>query len=97
MSSIIPTPEEAAAAVSKLRCNLRPIERDQPNVASAVHTMLPLLEAIAAGRVFEVRPERCAMCGGFGGGYIDAFDEHGNVGSEWEDCPLCGGIGSKNG
>lgn len=53
--------------------------------------VFPLLRAI-----IEKHPERCTRCGGFGGGYIDAFDEHGNVGSEWEDCPLCGGVGSKN-
>jgi hypothetical protein len=51
--------------------------------------VLPLLEAIAAGRVFEVRPERCAMCLGNGGRTIDI----GTPAEYWNDCARCDGSG----
>ena len=87
MSDIIPTAEEAAVIAQDLRDFFG--TEDEGEI---VDTVLPLLEAIAAGRVFEVRPECCAMCGGDGGDYFIS-DEHGNVDSEWEDCPRCDGSG----
>ncbi len=55
---IIPTPETAALAAAVLR--------RVDGLGATRGVVLPLLEAIAAGRVFEVRSERCAMCGGRG-------------------------------
>ena len=48
----------------------------------------PLLYAIAAGRVFEVRPERCAECDGVGG--FEWIDDH-DTGTD--TCPGCKGSG----
>ena len=81
MSDIIPTPETAALAAAVLR-------RVDGLVATR-GTVLPLLEAIAAGRVFEVRPERCTKCLGNGGRTIDI----GTPAAYWEDCPRCDGSG----
>lgn len=50
MSDIIPTPETAALAAAVLR--------RVDGLGATRGVVLPLLEAIAAGRVFEVRPER---------------------------------------
>ena len=89
---IIPTAEEAASAAHRLDRYMA-VKADTPlYMRRAIGTVLPLLEAIAAGRVFEVRPERCAMCSGHGGDYFISA-EHGNVDSEWEDCPRCDGSG----
>jgi hypothetical protein len=80
VSDIIPTPEAAARAAGSLRSQ-RALFSLAPSanwrsctdalLPATIDTVLPLLDAIAAGRVFEVRPERCADCGGEGGGYID--------------------------
>jgi hypothetical protein len=51
VSDIIPTPETAALAAAVLR--------RVDGLGATRGVVLPLLEAIAAGRVFEVRPERC--------------------------------------
>ena len=53
MNDIIPTAEEAAAAHRTLSwyCKANP---EAKTVSSALNTVLPLLEAIAAGRVFEI-------------------------------------------
>ena len=50
--------------------------------------MLPLLEAIAAGRVFEVRSERCTRCGGEG--HVSFCDAEITI---TEACPRCDGSG----
>ena len=84
MSDIIPTAEEAAVIAQDLRDFFG--TEDEGEI---VDTVLPLLEAIAAGRVFEVRPERCAMCLGNGGRTIDI----GTPAEYWNDCPRCDGSG----
>ena len=84
MSDIIPTAEEAAVIAQDLRDFFG--TEDEGEI---VDTVLPLLEAIAAGRVFEVRPERCAMCLGYGGRPIDI----GTPAEYWNDCPRCDGSG----
>ena len=95
MSDIIPTPEEAARVHDVLGDYVRisfdqiPRQIRQPLTDAMLNTVLPLLEAIAAGRVFEVRPERCAMCLGNGGRTIDI----GTPAEYWNDCPRCGGSG----
>ena len=91
MNDIILTAEEAAAAHRTLSfyCKANP---EAKTVSSALNTVLPLLEAIAAGRVFEVRPERCADCGGEGGGYIDTMFA-GEHAEKWTDCARCDGSG----
>ena len=81
MSDIIPTPETAALAAAVLR--------RVDGLGATRGVVLPLLEAIAAGRVFEVRPERCAMCLGNGGRTIDI----GTPAEYWNDCPRCDGSG----
>ena len=92
MSDIIPTPEAAASAAALLR-NFPPTSgKGIDALAAAIDTVLPLLEAIAAGRVFEVRPERCADCGGEGGGYIDTMFA-GEHAEKWKACPRCDGSG----
>ena len=78
---IIPTPETAALAAAVLR--------RVDGLGATRGVVLPLLEAIAAGRVFEVRPERCAMCLGYGGRTIDI----GTPAEYWKDCPRCDGSG----
>ena len=78
---IIPTPETAALAAAVLR--------RVDGLGATRGVVLPLLEAIAAGRVFEVRPERCAMCLGNGGRTIDI----GTPAEYWNDCPRCDGSG----
>ena len=93
MSDIILTAEEAAAAHRTLSfyCEANP---EAKTVSSALNTVLPLLEAIAAGRVFEVRPERCAECDGHGG--FDLFDPLAGT-DYYEDCPRCDGSGREPG
>ncbi len=81
MNDIIPTPETAALAAAVLR--------RVDGLGATRGVVLPLLEAIAAGRVFEVRPERCAMCLGNGGRTIDS----GTPAEYWNDCPRCDGSG----
>ena len=89
---IIPTAEEAASAAHRLDRYMA-VKADTPlYMRRAIDTVLPLLEAIAAGRVFEVRPERCADCGGEGGGYIDTMFA-GEHAEEWTDCARCDGSG----
>ena len=95
MSDVIPTAEEAASAADVLSDYVRisfdqiPRQIRQPLTDAIIGTVLPLLEAIAAGRVFEVRPERCAMCLGNGGRTIDI----GTPAEYWNDCPRCEGSG----
>ena len=92
MSDIIPTAEEAASAAAGLRAWRAFVDdrADHTDLATFdADTVLPLLDAIAAGRVFEVRPERCTMCGGDGGRTIDI----GTPAEYWNDCPRCGGSG----
>ena len=91
MSDIIPTAEEAASALNELRYKNYVIN---PRVTLAIvgPIVRPLLDAIAAGRVFEVRPERCADCGGEGGGYIDTMFA-GEHAEKWTDCARCDGSG----
>ena len=88
MSDIIPTAEEAASALNELRYKNYVIN---PRVTLAIvgPIVRPLLDAIAAGRVFEVRPERCAMCLGYGGRTIDI----GTPAEYWNDCGRCDGSG----
>ena len=81
MNDIIPTPETAALAAAVLR--------RVDGLGATRGVVLPLLEAIAAGRVFEVRPERCAMCLGYGGRTIDI----GTPAEYWNDCGRCDGSG----
>jgi hypothetical protein len=81
VNDIIPTPETAALAAAVLR--------RVDGLGATRGVVLPLLEAIAAGRVFEVRPERCAMCLGNGGRTIDI----GTPAEYWNDCPRCDGSG----
>ena len=88
MSDIIPTAEEAASAAHRLDRYLA-VKADTPlYMRRAIDTVLPLLEAIAAGRVFEVRPERCAMCRGRG---HSSFQDDGVM--VIHDCPRCDGSG----
>ena len=60
----------------------------QPLTDAIIGTVSPLLEAIAEGRVFEVRPERCAMCGGRG--HSSFCDGDFTI---THDCPRCDGSG----
>ena len=98
MSDVIPTPEEAARVHDVLGDYVRisfdqiPRQIRQPLTDAMLNTVLPLLDAIAAGRVFEVRPERCADCGGEGGGYIDTMFA-GEHAEKWTDCARCDGSG----
>lgn len=87
MSDIIPTAEEAASALNELRYKNYVIN---PRVTLAIvgPIVRPLLDAIAAGRVFEVRPERCAECDGVGG--FEWIDDH-DTGTD--TCPRCKGSG----
>ena len=91
MSDIIPTAEDAASALNELQYENYVVN---PRLTLAIVGPIarPLLEAIAAGRVFEVRPERCADCGGEGGGYIDTMFA-GEHAEKWKDCPRCDGSG----
>jgi hypothetical protein len=99
VNDIIPTPETAALAADVLSDYVRisfdqiPRQIRQPLTDAIIGTVLPLLEAIAAGRVFEVRPERCAMCLGNGGRTIDI----GTPAEYWNDCPRCDGSGREPG
>ena len=88
MSDIIPTAEDAASALNELQYENYVVN---PRLTLAIVGPIarPLLEAIAAGRVFEVRPERCAMCLGYGGRTIDI----GTPAEYWNDCPRCDGSG----
>ena len=92
MSNIIPTPEDAAAAHRTLRRLTDPPEGAFLGATLAQHTaastVLPLLEAIADGRVFEVRSERCTRCGGEG--HVSFCDAEITI---TEACPRCGGSG----
>ena len=87
MSDIIPPAEEAASALNELRYKNYVIN---PRVTLAIvgPIVRPLLDAIAAGRVFEVRPERCAECDGVGG--FEWIDDH-DTGTD--TCPRCKGSG----
>ena len=82
MNDIIPTPETAALAAAVLR--------RVDGLGATRGVVLPLLEAIAAGRVFEVRPEPCTECSGHGG--FDLFDPLAGT-DHYEDCPRCEGSG----
>ena len=88
MSDIIPTAEDAASALNELQYENYVVN---PRLTLAIVGPIarPLLEAIAAGRVFEVRPERCAMCLGYGGRTIDI----GTPAEYWNDCGRCDGSG----
>ena len=91
MSDIIPTAEEAASAAAGLRAWRAFVDdrADHTDLATFdADTVLPLLDAIAAGRVFEVRPERCAMCRGRG---HSSFQDDGVM--VIHDCPRCDGSG----
>jgi hypothetical protein len=57
----------------------------------AIGIVLPLLEAIAAGRVFEVRPERCSYCSGRRGWWNRYSNDAGC--ERWEVCHRCDGSG----
>ena len=80
MSDIIPTPETAALAAAVLR--------RVDGLGATRGVVLPLLEAIAAGRVFEVRSECCTRCGGEG--HVSFCDAEITI---TEACPRCGGSG----
>jgi hypothetical protein len=88
VSDIIPTAEDAASALNELQYENYVVN---PRLTLAIVGPIarPLLEAIAAGRVFEVRPERCAMCLGYGGRTIDI----GTPAEYWNDCGRCDGSG----
>ena len=88
MSDIIPTAEAAASLAARMKLYRTKLGAVDPFTLLELldPTVLPLLEAIAAGRVFEVRPERCAMCLGYGGRTID-------IGTPAEACPRCDGSG----
>ena len=77
---IIPTPETAALAAAVLR--------RVDGLGATRGVVLPLLEAIAAGRVFEVRSERCTRCGGEG--HVSFCDAEITI---TEACPRCDGSG----
>lgn len=100
MNSIIPTAEEAASAADVLSDYVRisfdqiPRQIRQPLTDAIIGTVSPLLEAIAEGRVFEVRRKLCANCNGVGGQIV--FGE-GIRGQEWGDCPRCNGSGFEPG
>ena len=72
MSDVIPTAEEAASAADVLSDYVRisfdqiPRQIRQPLTDAIIGTVSPLLEAIAEGRVFEVRRELCTECDGCG-------------------------------
>ena len=105
MSDIIPTPEAAARAAGSLRSQ-RALFSLAPSanwrsctdalLPATIDTVLPLLEAIAAGRVFEVRPERCTDCGGSGNGVGARVLPHGRD-PGWIACPRCDGSGYEPG
>ena len=94
MNDIIPTPETAALAADVLSDYVRisfdqiPRQIRQPLTDAIIGTVLPLLEAIAAGRVFEVRSERCTRCGGEG--HVSFCDAEITI---TEACPRCDGSG----
>lgn len=94
MNDIIPTPEDAASAAQRLSEHAKFVCAGNTDMQSAIDTVLPLLEAIAAGRVFEARPEPCANCSGHGG--FDLFDALAGT-DYYEDCPRCGGSGREPG
>ena len=100
MNDGIPTPEEATSAADVLSDYVRisfdqiPRQIRQPIADAMIDTVLPLLEAIAAGRVFEVRRELCANCNGVGG-YI-VFDEDIRD-QDWVECHRCNGSGFEPG
>ena len=91
MSDIIPTAEAAASLAARMKLYRTKLGAVDPFTLLELldPTVLPLLEAIAAGRVFEVRPERCAMCLGYGGRTIDI----GTPAEYWNDCGRCDGSG----
>ena len=87
---IIPPPEEAASVASTLRYHVKWAVGKASLTGPAISdTVLPLLDAIAAGRVFEVRPEHCTKCLGDGGRLAGA----GRPDEYWNDCPRCDGSG----
>ena len=94
MSDVIPTAEEAASAADVLSDYVRisfdqiPRQIRQPLTDAIIGTVSPLLEAIAEGRVFEVRRELCTECDGVGG--FEWIDDH-DTGTD--TCPRCDGSG----
>ena len=82
MNSIIPTAEEAASAADALSDYVRisfdqiPRQIRQPLTDAIISTVSPLLEAIAEGRVFEVRRELCTECDGDGRLRVDRRPRH---------------------
>ena len=92
MSDIIPTAEAAASAAVALAEIVRAMnEREAyvvPRTRTAIGIVLPLLEAIAAGRVFEGRSERGTRCGGEG--HVSFCDAEITI---TEACPRCDGSG----
>ena len=81
---IIPTPETAALAAAVLR--------RVDGLGATRGVVLPLLEAIAAGRVFEVRPERCSYCSGRRG-WWNRYSNDAGCYERWEVCHRCDGSG----
>lgn len=100
MNDIIPTPEAAARAAGSLRSQ-RALFSLAPSanwrsctdalLPATIEVVLPLLDAIAAGRVFEVRPKRCTDCEGKGGWYVGPSPD------DIQDCPRCGASGREPG
>jgi hypothetical protein len=96
VSDIIPTAEAAASAAVALAEIVRAMnEREAyvvPRTRTAIGIVLPLLEAIAAGRVFEVRPERCSYCSGRRG-WWNRYSNDAGCYERWEVCHRCDGSG----
>ena len=87
MSDVIPTAEDAASALNELQYENYVVN---PRLTLAIVGPIarPLLEAIAEGRVFEVRRELCTECDGVGG--FEWIDDH-DTGTD--TCPRCDGSG----
>ena len=96
MSDVIPTAEEAASAADVLSDYVRisfdqiPRQIRQPLTDAIIGTVSPLLEAIAEGRVFEVRRELCTECDG--DGFFEQGDDRTGE-TESEFCKPCKGTG----
>ena len=90
MSDIIPTAEAAASLAARMKLYRTKLGAVDPFTLLELldPTVLPLLEAIAAGRVFEVRSERCTRCGGEG--HVSFCDAEITI---TEACPRCDGSG----
>jgi len=84
VSDVIPTAETAALAAAVLR--------RVDGLGATRGVVLPLLEAIAAGRVFEVRPERCSYCSGRRG-WWNRYSNDAGCYERWEVCHRCDGSG----